>query len=58
LKLIQNIKIKKIPTNTGKIVEPFLEIYQMNKNTGNTNKSDEIMTLIWTSENVTSLFNT
>jgi hypothetical protein len=57
LKLIQNIKIKKIPTNTGKIVEPFLEIYQMNKNTGNTNKSDEIMTLIWTSENVTSLFN-
>jgi len=54
LKLIQNIKIKKIPTNTGKIVEPFLEIYQMNKNTGNTNKSDEIMTLIWTSENVTS----
>jgi hypothetical protein len=58
LKLIQNIKIKKIPTNTGKIVEPFLEIYQMNKNMGNTNKSDEIMTLIWTSENVTSLFNT
>jgi len=58
LKLIQNIKIKKIPTNTGKIVEPFLEIYQMNKNMGNTNKSDEIMTIIWTSENVTSLFNT
>ena len=52
MKLIQKIKVIRIPRNTGKNVEPYVEIYQINKFIENEN-NEEIMKMIWTSENIT-----